>query len=106
MTTSYKPLARRLKIAAVVVLLLGIFSADGVYWLGTRSADSSDALMTRGYDKAQARQAEFLYGRQAVWIKNLTDDLKQPGTQAAIILVTSAFIAAGCFYIARLIDEG
>jgi hypothetical protein len=91
--------------AAVLVLLLGIFGADGVYWLGTRSANSSNALLTRGYDKAQTRQAEILYGKQAVWIKEWTDDLKKPGAQACIILVASALVAGGCFYVARLLDN-
>jgi hypothetical protein len=104
MTTSNLS-ARRLRMAAILVLLLGIFGADAVYWLETRSGKSSNNLLTRGYDKAQTRQAEVLYGRQAVWIKECTDELKQPGTQACIIVVASLLAAGGCFYFARLLDN-
>jgi hypothetical protein len=103
--SSAKRRARRLRITAVVVLLLGIFGADAVYWLGTRSADVSDDPSLMGNEKAQSRQKEILYGKQALLIDNWTHDLKQPGTQALIIVVTAALVAGGCFYFARLLND-
>src|SRR5580658_2580345 len=95
---------RRLRIIAAVVVVLGIFGADGVYFLGTRSPQSSDDAALLGNDKAQARQEEILYGKQSVLIDNWTQDLKKPGTQAVIVVVAAALVAGGCFYFARLLD--
>jgi hypothetical protein len=97
--------ARRLRIIAVVILLLGIVSAGVVYWLGTRSADLSDDPSMSGFDKPEERQMEMLYGKSGELIEDWSDDLKQPGTQAIIIAAASIIIASGCFYFARLLDD-
>jgi hypothetical protein len=88
-----------------VVLLLGIFGADAVYWLGMRSPDVSDDPSVVGYDKKQARQMGTLFGQQSLLIDEWWHDLKHPGTQAAIIVVTAALAAGGCLYLARLMDQ-
>jgi hypothetical protein len=50
---------------------------------------------------------EILYGKQGELIEDWTNDLKQPGTQAIIIVAASVIIASGCFYFARLLhDDG
>ena len=49
---------------------------------------------------------EQLYGKSGLLIEEWFDDLKRPGTQATIIVVLSALIASGCFYLARLSAEG
>ena len=87
------------------MLALGIVGAGIVYWLGTRSTDLSDDLSMVGYNKPAERQMEILYGKQGELIEDWSNDLKQPGTQAVIILVTTALIAGCCFYFARLHDE-
>jgi len=89
----------------VIVLVLGIAGAGIVYWLGTRSPDVSDDLSMVGYNKAQTRQMEQLYGKSGLLIEEWLDDLKQPGTQATIIAAVSIVVAAGCFYFARLSDD-
>ena len=96
--------ARWLRIIAAIVLVLGIFGADAVYWLGTHSAQTSDDPALMGNEKARSRQEEILYGKQSVLIDNWTHDLKQPGTQAVLIVVTAALLAGGCFFFARLLD--
>ena len=98
--------ARRLRITAAIVLVLGIFGADLVCWLGTRSAEVSDDPQMLGNEKAASRQAEILYGKQAGLIKGWSDELKRPGVQAVIIVVTAVLVAGGCFYFARLLDSG
>jgi hypothetical protein len=95
----------RLRLAGLVVLVLGIAGASGVYWLRTRSPDFSDDLSMVGYNKAQTRQMEQLYGKSGLLIEEWFNDLKQPGAQATIIVVISALIAGGCFYFARLSAE-
>jgi len=96
--------ARRLRIAATVVFLLGIVGADVVYWLGSRSQDLSDNPLMFGNEKAQAYKMGTLFGNQGVMIQQWYDDLKQPDTQAIIVLVTAALVAGGCLYFARLLD--
>jgi hypothetical protein len=97
--------ARLLRIIAAVVLLLGIFGADAVYWLGMRSPDQSDDPSVVGYDKKQARQMGTVFGQQSLLIDEWLHDLKHPGTQAAIIVVAAALAAGGCLYFARLMDN-
>ena len=85
-------------------MLVGIVGAGIVYWLGTRSPDVSDDLSMAGYNKPAERQMEILYGKQGELIEDWSNDLKQPGTQAIIIIVATVLIASGCFYFARLHD--
>ena len=100
----FKQRARRFRIIGIIVLLVGIFSAGIVYWLGTRSPDVSDDLSMVGYDKSEQRQMGILYGKQGELIQDWSNDLKQPGTQAVIIILAAALVAGGCFYFARLLD--
>ena len=95
----------RLRIIGVIMLVLGLGSAGVVYWLGTRSPDVMDDLSMVGYNKAQTRQMGMLYGKMGPVIEEWFDDLKQPGTQAEIIVVVSILAAAGCFYFARLMGH-
>jgi hypothetical protein len=53
-----------------------------------------------GYDKAQARQVGTLYGQQGVIVQQWSDELKQPRTQAIIILGIAGLAAGACLYIA------
>jgi len=107
MTANHKSMrqARRLRIAAAVVLLLGIFGAELVYWLRTRSVASPDPLPVAGEDKGATRQAEMMMGQQAVFMDEWGRGLQRPGTQAVMILVTASLVAGGCFYFARLLDQ-
>jgi len=75
-----------------------------VYWRSSRPDDLSNDLSMVNYYKARSRQAEQLYGKQGVLMQDLLDDLKEPDIQALIILLGSALLAGGCFYVARLLD--
>ena len=88
----------------VIVLVLGIAAAGIVYWLGMRAPDLSNDLSMLGFNRAETRQMGQLYGKSGLLIEQWTEDLKQPGTQAIIIVVFSTLIAAGCLYFARLLD--
>jgi hypothetical protein len=102
--SSSKRRARKLRIAGGIMLALGTVAAAMVYWLGTRSADLSDDLSMTGYNRPEERQMEILYGKQGEMIEDFANDLKQPGTQAILIVVAAALVAGGCFYFARLSD--
>ena len=96
---------RRLRTIGVIVLLLGIGSACIVYWMGTRSVDLADDPSMTGFYKADSRQMGMLYGQMGLMIQDLLEDLKRPGTQAAIIGVVAALVASGCFYFGRHPDS-
>jgi len=96
---------RRLKAIGVIVLLLGISSACLVYWMGTRSPDLSNDLSMVGFNRAEQRQMGQLYGKMGLLIEDWTNDVKQPGTQATLIVSASILISLGCFYFARLSDD-
>lgn len=95
----------RLKTIGAILLLLGIGSACMVYWMGTRSASLADDPSMAGFNKADSRQMEVLYGQLGIMIQDLLDDLKRPRVQAAIIVVVAALAASGCFYFARVPDK-
>ena len=103
-TVSPRPGAR-LKLAGILVLVLGLVGAGVVYWLGTRAPDVSEDLSMVGFSKARTQQMARLYGKSGLLIDEWFEDLKKPGTQAALILVFAAFVAGGCFYVARLSAE-
>ena len=85
------------------MLLLGLGGAGAVYWRETRAPDLSDDLALVGYNRAESRQMGMLYGKEGVMLEDFQNDLKQPGTQAALLATASAIIASGCFYFARLL---
>ncbi|HEY3863881.1 MAG TPA: hypothetical protein VGO59_18545 [Verrucomicrobiae bacterium] len=97
--------SRTLRIAAAVLLLLGIFGAELVYWLGTRSADGANPLPVVGEDKVVTRQAQTMMGNETVVIGEWGRALKRPGTQACIILFAGALASGACFYFAGLVDK-
>ena len=87
--------------AGVIILALGIGSACLLYWLRTRGLDSSNDPMLAEYSKPEARQMAILYGKMGQATSDLFEALKQPGTQAFLIVAVSALVAMGCFFFAR-----
>ena len=99
------PQAKRLRVIGVVVLVLGLLSAGAVYWIRTHSGEPTEDELLAGNARLESHQMGLLYGRMGLLTQELSDDLKQPGTQALIIATVSILIAAGCFYFARLEDD-
>ena len=96
---------RRYRIAGCVGLLLGLVSAGGVYWLGSRAPNYLDDPSMAGFNRAERRQMAVLYGKQGQLIQDFNDSLKQPGTQAILIVAAAAVAAAGCFFFARILED-
>jgi peptidoglycan/LPS O-acetylase OafA/YrhL len=96
--------ARRCRITAVVVLLLGIIGAVVIYWRGPREPDYSNDPSMLGFNRATERQMGVLYGKQGELIEDLNNSLKQPSTQAILVVVAAAIVAVGCFYFARVLE--
>ncbi len=93
----------RLRLIGLIVLGLGIGGAGIVYWAG--SPDRSDDPARLGFNRPKERQMGLLYGKMGTLIQNWSDDLEQPGTQAAFIAGFAVLVAGGCYYFARLLDH-
>jgi hypothetical protein len=99
------PRVRRYRIAGLVILLLGFVSAAVVYWVGTHGPNDSDDPAMLGFNRAQERQMGVLYGKQGQLVDDFTNVLKEPGTQAILIVIAGAVVAAGCFFYARMVED-
>ena len=97
--------AKRLRAIGVVVLALGLLGAGAVYWIRTHSGEPAEDELLAGNARMEAHQLGVLYGKMGLLTQELSDDLKQSGTQALIIAAVSILVAAGCFYFARLEDD-
>jgi drug/metabolite transporter (DMT)-like permease len=93
---------RRWQILALVLLLLGFLAAGWVWWQGRTAADLQDDPAMLGFNRRSHRQMGLLYGKSGYLIDDLLESLKQPGTQAVIILAATALLAGGCIFISRL----
>ncbi len=94
----------RLKQTGWGVLAVGIVSAAVVYWLGSRSPDLSDDPSMSAYYKTQSRDMQMMYGKMGETMDDFAGDLKQPGTQATLIVGFSAAVTGGCFFVARRLE--
>ncbi len=97
--------SKRLRVIGGGVLALGLLSAGAVYWIRTHSGEPTEDELLAGNARLESHQMGLLYGKMGLLTQELSDDLKQPGTQAFIIATVSILIATGCFYFARLEDD-
>lgn len=95
----------QLRFVGVAVLVAGIVAGGLLYWLRTQGQDVSNDLSMVGYNRAQSRQMEMLYGKSGRLFQDLTDALKSPGTQAFILAGGAILFALGCF-VAASRDSG
>jgi hypothetical protein len=99
------PPSKRLRVAAVLLLTLGLAGACLFYRVETRSpAPTIDDLMP-GYSRARSRQIGIMMGDLGVTLMAWLDALKEPGTQALLIAGVSGLAAWICFRLARLLDR-
>jgi len=93
---------RRLRRIGGVALAIGLCGAAARWWIQPAgAADPLTAEYAESQARAQARQMGILYGKSGQVFQDLSDDLKQPRTQAISILVISAGFALTCFYLGR-----
>ncbi|HUC86322.1 MAG TPA: hypothetical protein VL970_14080 [Candidatus Acidoferrales bacterium] len=95
---------RRYRLAALVILLLGLAGAGTVYWLGSRAADEVDDAAMLGFNRAAERQMGVLFGKQGQLISGVDNWLKKPGAQAFLVAAATAVIALGCFQFSRVLE--
>ena len=89
-----------------MVIFLALVSASVVYWRGRGDERLSEDPSMGRFNKANQRQMELMYGKMGTVTEDLFEHLKQPGTQAAIIVIVGGLVAVGCFYFARLVSCG
>lgn len=92
---------KRLRLAGVLVLVVGLSGAGLLYWRGTQAEDWSDNPAMLRYNQPAEQQMQMLYGKQGRLIEDLSTSLKQPGTQALLIGAVSIIISGGCFYLSK-----
>ena len=96
----------RLRALGAAVLLLGLAAAGAVYWTGAPADDlSADPVTARAF-KTESRDVEINFGKTGLLLNNLMADLKDPATQAVLIVIVSTLVASGCFYFARWPEPG
>jgi hypothetical protein len=96
--------ARRYRIAAVIIFLAGVVVAGVVYWIGSREKDYSDDPEMLGFNRAEQRQMGILYGKQGQLVDDFSNSLKQPGTQAVLVVIAAAVAALGCYQYSRMLE--
>jgi hypothetical protein len=96
---------RRLRLIGLTVLFLGLGGAWLLYWIRTRTPDVMKDPSMVGFYKAQTRQMGELFGRMGLVTEQLSEELKQPGTQAKLVVAVSVLVALGCFYFSSLPSE-
>lgn len=97
--------ARRLRWVGAIIGLLGLSAAVAVYWAETPSAAVQEEAAMTGFNRASERQMAVLYGKQGQFVEELTRSLKQPETQAVLILAVTAVMVAMSFYAAHRFAE-
>jgi len=97
--------AKQYRIAAASFLLAGLAGAGAVYWLGSGAVGDTNDPSMLGFNRAEQRQMALLYGKQGQLFEDLINALKQPGTQAILIIAAAAVLAGGCFYFARIWED-
>lgn len=94
---------RRYRLAALVILVLGLAGAAVVYWVRSRQVDIPDDPAMLGFDRATERQLGVLYGKQGQLIEALNNWVKQPGTQALLVAAAAAIVASVLFQASRVL---
>ncbi len=96
---------RHYRLIAVAILALGFLGAGAIYWLPARAPDYSDDPAMAGFNRSEDRQMGMLYGKQGQLVEDLENSLKQPGTQAILILIAATVVATVCFQLARILED-
>ncbi len=93
--------AQWLRAFGTLLLLCGMSGASVIYWRtqSARSGRTIEELMP-GYTQARARQRGILMGSFVAELMDDVDALREPGTQAVILLIAAALGAVVCFRVA------
>jgi hypothetical protein len=89
---------------ALIVLLSGLIAGLLVYWRAAPPVNLSDDVATVDTSKKLRQDIERSTGKMGVVMSGLLDDLQDPATLSAIIVVTALLASGGCFYLARLLE--
>jgi flagellar basal body-associated protein FliL len=95
----------RLRTIGLLILLLGLAAAAVVYWTGAPPPSYADDPDTARAYKTESRNLEINFGKLGLLANDLLTELQHPGAQALLIATVSILAAAGCFYVARLMER-
>ena len=103
--------AMTLNMVGLIVLLVGLVSAGIIFCVGqTRSVQRTapaadgewrDGTLSTEDSKIAIRRVEQFGGPVQVLMVKFNDALKNPASQALLIVATSTLVALGCFLAAR-----
>jgi hypothetical protein len=102
--SSLKPSAR-FRVAATLVLVLGVAGAGLFYGIRSRAAGPTMDDLMPGYSRKRARQMGIMMGDLGMAMMGWMDALKEPSTQAIIIAAVSVLAALALFRVAWLLDR-
>ena len=86
---------------AIIILLLGILIAGGVWWRGQAATALADDPAMQGFDRTSHRQMGLFFGKSGYLMEDFFDAVKQPHIQAALVLATAVLLAGGWWWLAR-----
>ena len=96
---------RRLRFIGAALLVLGIATAGLVYRHGMRYAAVMHDPSMLAFYKAETRQMGEFYGQMGLVFERFIQDLREPGTQARLIVAASMLACAVCFYVASGMED-
>ena len=94
--------ARRI---GTLILIAGLVAAGLVYWIGTHRREPAIEDLIPNYSAANSRQMGLMYGHSGELMWEGVEALKQPGTQAVVLVIIAGLAAAVCFRIAWLDED-
>jgi hypothetical protein len=98
--------AARVRIAGILVLVLGLCAAPVYYWRQTRVAEENLGEILSGYDKAMDREMRVQQGTFGIVHMQWSQALSRPGTGAFLIAAGAALAWRGLYYVADRVEEG
>jgi hypothetical protein len=99
--------ARQLRAIGVLVLVCGLGGAALFYWWAqTRAHVQTMEQLMPGYSHARARQRGIMMGGFVASLMDSLDGLREPSSQAVILVIVVTIAALVCFRIASLIERG
>ena len=101
--------AGRWRRIGLIILLVGLAGAGGLWWQGQRAAppalDDTSGQVMLDDSKRIARNNQLLYGKTASSLMGLYEDMTSPSSLALLVAAASVLGSFACFHLARLTEE-
>jgi hypothetical protein len=94
-------IARQLRVAARIVLIVSLLVAGWMAWTEWRRTEPAPGDLISGYDADERRQVGEMYGLFGRDVWDLWSDVQRPYTAAAIITTSGVLVFWGFSRLAR-----